>query len=279
MPAGILHEQSRNVGHVAEHHELSFARAHVIGRVARGMTVGVDRLDARDNLLVVLDRDDHALVLPAREHGLDALCRAGRRARVGPEGILGLRHVDLCVRIDGRVGVLRHQAEDVVGVEVRDDDGVDLGGVDLGSLHVVDHLAGGRRELGAGSGIEHDEVLAGIDDRYREGNRHVGIRQLAGDERLLGIVDRGVLDEAGVVRLLPDAVIEARDLELADGVIVERLDARRRLLLCLGRADEHETLVEAENCRRRGGRQNNVATRNFDHRGVLPSLCFSVGPR
>ena len=148
---------------------------------------------------------------------------------IGPELVLRGRHVDRGVGEDRRVGVLGHQAADVIGVEVRDDDGVDLGRIDAGCLPdvVLGDVAGRRRQLRAGAGVEQHQLALGPDGRDREGDRHVRIGQPAGLERGLDLIQRRVLDEARIVRLLPDAVVHLDDLDVAD---LELDDALGRLL-------------------------------------------------
>ena len=71
------------------------------------------------------------------------------------------------------------------------------------------------------------------------------------------------LMKAGIVRLLPDAVIEGGNLDGADLVFVEALGGVGRLLR-VGRSDEGEPLVEPES----GGescRDDEMATREIEH--------------
>lgn len=94
--------------------------------------------------------------------------------------------------------------------------------IDTRGLHVLGHHQTGLgRRLTAGAGV--DIYVLALDLHHRDGERvrHVGIGELGGDERLLGVVDRGVLDEGGVVRLFPDAVVDRRDLDVADLELLE----------------------------------------------------------
>ena len=64
----------------------------------------------------------------------ERVAAAGRHVQLGPRGVVGAgpavdRHRLLARRVGERVGV-RHEVEEVVGVEVRDDDGVDVDVVD-----------------------------------------------------------------------------------------------------------------------------------------------------
>ena len=71
------------------------------------------------------------------------------------------------------------------------------------------------------------------------------------------------LMKAGIVRLLPDAVVEGGHLDRADLVLVEA-GCRIGRLLRHGRTDEGEPLVEPEGggeC----GRGNEMATREIEH--------------
>ena len=79
--------------------------------------------------------------------------------------------------------------------------------------------------------------------RDGEGDRHVRIRQAAGLERGLGLVEGGVADELLVVRLLPDAVVHLDDLDVAD---LEFDDLGPGRLLADRLADELERPVQAE---------------------------------
>ena len=67
------------------------------------------------------------------ECGCRAACApraASPRARFGPPTVLGGTDDQFSVGIVGGVGAFLHQAEDVVGMEVRDQHGADLGGID-----------------------------------------------------------------------------------------------------------------------------------------------------
>ena len=122
-----------------------------------------------------------------------------------------------------RVGVLGHQAGDVVAVEVRDDDGLDRLGIDTGRRHALRQDAGlwAARLSAASAGVDQHQAAARVDGDDRERDRHVGIGQAAGLERRLGLLDVGAFDEVLVVRLLPDAVVERDDLDIAHLVFPE----------------------------------------------------------
>src|SRR3981081_764015 len=53
----------------------------------------------------------------------------------------------------GLLGVLFHQPEDVIGMTMGNENGVDLGGIDAGRLHVGHHLAGGGLHLPARAAV------------------------------------------------------------------------------------------------------------------------------
>ncbi len=158
---------------------------------------------------------DQPEILPVGEDRLNAgaerLARLGQllhAPRFGPPTVLGGTNDQFSVGIVGGVSAFLHQAEDVVGMEVRDQHGADLGGIDPGALQIIGQADRGRLPLtDAGAGIDHDQPIADLQHNDGQGNRHIvgghaGLRQ-----RGLGLVDAGVLDEGGVVRFLPNAVI------------------------------------------------------------------------
>src|SRR5205085_11449514 len=105
----------------------------------------------------------------------------------------------------------------------------DLARVQSRFLHVVEQLAGGRLHLTSRAGIEQHEIASCANHKWRERDRHEFIRQAGGPKSTLYLVLAGVLDERGVVWLLPDAVVDGRAVERADLVLVEGLGRGGRL--------------------------------------------------
>src|SRR5262245_17781388 len=102
--------------------------------MARRVAGRVDEADAGSDFRLARDLTD---VLPGREYGLHPAREPSPRLgqtlddrRVGPELVFDVRYDDFDVGEDRLVGVLLHQAEDVVGVEMGNQDGVDLGRID-----------------------------------------------------------------------------------------------------------------------------------------------------
>ena len=85
-----------------------------------------------------------------------------------------------------------------------------------------------------GHSAEHDRLAADLHHRDRERDRNRGIRHVGCLQCSLCLVDRGVLDEARIVRLLPGAVVEHRHFGVADlelGIAaLEKVDWRGRSL-------------------------------------------------
>src|SRR6185369_17306560 len=92
-------------------------------------------------------------------------------------------------------------------------------------------------------------------------------------ERRLGLVDRSVLDEAGVVCLLPDPVVHLDDLDVADlefhHPLLEQVGIR---FLSKGRADEFQRPIENEGCGGCSRRDDESTTRDAMH-FLLPGCC------
>src|SRR6476661_9337970 len=106
--------------------------------MAGGMAGRRKQADAGGYFRVVLDQ---LPVLPGRKHIADALAgglAAFRQlfdaAGFGPPFVLGAADDQLGVGENGGVGALLHQAPDVVGMEMRDEDGADLAAIDPSSL-------------------------------------------------------------------------------------------------------------------------------------------------
>ena len=116
---------------------------------------------------------------------------------------------------------------------MRDHDRGDGSGIEAGRLHVVGELAHGRRAVAAEAGVEQHDLAAGPDRGDRERVVELVRADAAGGQRLLDVVERGVLDEAGVENPLDAAVMQAEDLDLAD-LVFEAVGGALRMR----RADE-----------------------------------------
>jgi hypothetical protein len=132
----------------------------------------------------------------------------------------------------------------VVGVEVTDDDGVDLGRIDAGFLPsvILGDVASRRSELGSRARIEQHELAFRPDRRDREGNRHVRVCEAAGLEGSFDLVNRGIFHKAGIVSSFVDAVVHLDDFDVAD---LEFDDIARRFLR-ERRGEKLQRSVEAE---------------------------------
>src|SRR5262249_14162675 len=87
--------------------------------------------------------------------------------------------------------------------------------------------------------------------------------------RRLDVLDRGIGDERGIVRLLPDAVVERGDLGRADLVADVRLRRIRRLLGEGRRYDEPR--IEPQ-CGRKARGNDEVAPRQIEHGDLLQKI-------
>ena len=76
---------------------------------------------------------------------------------VHPERPFGRRHLDLGIRENDRAFLVA-QPVDVVRMEVRDQDRVDLLGIDAGGGEIRAERIRGRRELAAGRGVDQDRA-------------------------------------------------------------------------------------------------------------------------
>jgi hypothetical protein len=116
-----------------------------MGSVALGMAERGNGAHAGDQLGLAIDRLD---VLPIRQCRLHALSESPTRlgdrfGRLGPPLQLGGRDDDFGLWEHLRIGIFRHQAGDVIAVEVRDNDG----------LHVL------RIETSRGHALRQDACL------------------------------------------------------------------------------------------------------------------------
>ena len=75
-------------------------------------------------------------------------------------------------------------------------------------------------------------LIADLEHDHRQRDRHEFCGQTRLGKRRLGFLDRGILDESGIVRFAPDTVIYGRDLDGPYFVLVEpgrRLKRRLRM--------------------------------------------------
>ena len=220
VPAGIAHEQRRNIGGVGHNQQLFVPGVDGKNCVASSVAVCRDGGDARGNFLSSCEPGD---VCPIRQGRLNAFGEASAvfwEARsdsgVRPECNLGLGHDDLRVRIHLRVGVLFHQPEDVIGVEVGDDNGVD--GI-LGNpcrFHVGGQPTRRWGELRAGSGVEHNGTVRGLHKGDCERDLDIVGGLASGLEGSFRIRDRGVANKAWIMRFVPVAVVDCGDLDVSN---------------------------------------------------------------
>ena len=215
-----------------------------------------------------------ANVFPGREHGLNAPRQSlpGFRQpvddrRIGPELVFHVGDDDLRVREYRLVGVLFHQPENMIGMAVRDENGVDRGGVDTRRFHVGHHLAGGWLHLSPGAAVAQDGLAAISHHHHRERNGDEIGGQTGLRHRAFDVVHRGIGDEGGIVRFFPDAVIERGDVSPADFVSHKSFCGVRRLLR-KGRR-YREPAIEAKRDRKASG-NDEVASRQVEH-GPSPS--------
>ena len=261
LPFRMRPKKRGHIHHVVRHHQLLGAGGDEIGRMARRVAGRGDHAHAGRDFGVVFDEPP---VLPAREDIGDALARRFARlgkfldpAGLGPPVIFRAADDELGIREDGRVGALLHQAPDMVGMEMRDQDGADLRLVDAGGEHVGGQIGGVRLPLpDTGAGIDHDIFAADFENADSQRDRHEFSGQAGLRQSLLRLRHGGVFDESGVMRFAPDPVIDRRDFDIADFVFVEsdrRLE--RRGGLRARRADEGDPPVKAESRRSRCGTQ------------------------
>jgi hypothetical protein len=183
-----------------------------------------------------------------------------RLDRLHPPFQLDSRNDDLRLRERLRIGVLCHQPEDMIRVEMRDDDGLDVFCVEARGSHALREQPCFRTPgLSATSPrIDKHEPPAGSDCEHGKRYREKRIRQTAGLELCLGLLDGDTLDEVLILRLLPDAVIKREHLDVADLVLLEARAGRD--LLRLRSSDEGNGLVEPKGCIGSGRAQYEVAT-------------------
>ena len=131
--------------------------------------------------------------------------------------------------------------------------------VDTSGLHVGWQIRGVRLPLAnTRPGVDHDMLVADLEHDHRQRDRHEVRSQAGVGERLLGLLDRGILDESGIVRFAPDAVVYGRDLDRPDLVLVESSRWFKRRL-SVRRTDESQLFVQPEGSGRGCGCQQTPA--------------------
>src|SRR6266481_2490547 len=144
--------------------------------MSRGMTGQRDDLHALHDRLGAAERVPLAGLdvrgsngLGALEERLRLLRRLGSDFWGQPEVALGLRDVNLRIWED-TISIVSGEAADVIGVEMRDQDEVDL------LRRIAGAAEAGRQPSerspaipGAGAGIDEDQLLAGVDQEAQIG--------------------------------------------------------------------------------------------------------------
>ena len=161
----------------------------------------------------------------------------------------------------------------MVLVVMRDDDRIDRLRVDAGGRQILLVLAVGAVRFGglgrAVTGVDGDQLRAGVDDDRVEDQRHRVFRQVRRFERGVDLVLLGVVHERVRQRERPRAVRHDGDLVDADLVAIES----GRLLAARGRGG---TRRRDDRSRTHGGRgrgggaREHGATGELGH-GFLPS--------
>jgi hypothetical protein len=154
---------------------------------------------------------------------------------IHPERPFLRRHHDFGVG-KNQVVVLVLDAVDVVRVKMRNDDAADRFGVDPGRQQIGPQDAGARSDLPAGTGIDEDERVAGIDDERREWRRQLVGRHECVRERVFNIGKGGVADEVVADWPIPDTVIKRRQGQRAEAITINTLGSHfSRLYGCSSR--------------------------------------------
>src|SRR5229473_1282541 len=196
--------------------------------VARRMARCRDGADAWNDFGVPLVL--FQLVFQEWKHRLKSLGQAmllfrelGKDALIHPELELVGGHVNHRVPKSRRVvWSLAHKPKDMVRMEMRNDHPRDLFRLDTGCSHIGDHRSSRRLKLTTRAGVEENRFVAELDQRDVERNGHDFIRDPRGSQRSLGFLNGSVLDKPGVVRLLPNAIVQDEPLNLTE---LERAEA------------------------------------------------------
>src|SRR5215471_18857794 len=100
---------------------------------------------------------------------------------------------------------------------MREDNGLDLLRVEPGCGQALSEEAGFRTsDLSAACpGVDQDQAATRPDRERGERNRYECVAEAGRLQRGLGLLDVGTFDQAFVMSLLPDAVIERETLDVA----------------------------------------------------------------
>src|SRR6266481_873076 len=201
--------------------------------MSRRMAGQWDDLHALDDRLEAAERVPLAGLDVRRGDGLGALeerlrlfRRLGSDLWRQPEVALGLRHVNLGIWED-TISIVSGEAADVIGVEMRDQDEVDL-------LRRIARAAEAGRQASErspaipGAGIDEDQLLAGVDQEAQIG----GVEQV----RILlqGLCDtihRRLLSLQPVQLEYGGRIVESSHFQIAD----LQPEIARHLIMMLGR--------------------------------------------
>ena len=106
------------------------------------------------------------------------------------------------------------QSKDVIRMEVRDQDRLDLLGINTGCLHVGHQLAGDEDGmwivclyLVAASSVTHNKLVIQLDDKHGDRNRDECSGEPGGGQGFLGLSYGRVAEERWIVGLFPNAII------------------------------------------------------------------------
>jgi hypothetical protein len=192
---------------------------------------------------------------------------------VHPERPFRRWHHDLRIR-ECELLVLGPKAVDMVSVEVRDHDGINLFRIETGRGQIVHEARRGRNEPAGGAGIDEHELRAGIDHERRKRNHHlVGALELI-VECFLRVGNGEILEQSGREVRHPDAIVNGGDFVGADLVAVEA----RGLLARKGRSSagglDGRERADGRRCRYGGGAGEQAAAGELGH-GVSSNRLFA----
>src|SRR5712664_1560213 len=189
---------------------------------------------------------------------MPTLGEPGENGRVHPELELSAWHINRGVRKDRCViRGLAHKSKDMVRMEMRNDHPRDLRRLDSGCSHIGDHRSGRRLKLTTRAGVEENRFVAELEQSYVKRNWHDFIRDPRGSQCGLSFLNGHVLDELGIVRFLPNAIVQDEPVDLIELEWPEAL-AGFRSLLGERSLDERDGLGQAERCSGTCCRQQSV---------------------
>ena len=223
-PIRIAHEKGRIVGHVTQHHQTFGTRCDLEDRMSRRMTMGWNGGDPRNNLPLARkphDRSRDRAKYPHRvlKERLGRLRRAAGCRLIEPVIQLAFR------RVDGRIGKQQlsgrgSQAGNVIRMEMRNENGIDLGRINAGGGKPLRQPAGIRTEEPGRPGIDRNQMPSRIDHKRRERDRKTIFRlERLGQGRPHG-VQTGIGDKP-FDRAGKPAVLDRRHGEIPDKVSID----------------------------------------------------------